>query len=276
MVNKNLQEYLRQKYNPEGSMLRRDQLHLLSMVEHFDGLCKKMNLNWWLSSGTLLGAARHGGFIPWDDDMDIVMMRKDYKRLINNIDIFSSEKYIFHCKETDFNYINVFGKFRERTGNIKTGGWYNYYKYTGIGFDVFSIEKIPYWCARFAEIVYGRFVGVSLKIKNRFIRKKYIRFVQFILLGFIFPILRLLGKYNPKGEYHYELGTGWSKHTFYEKNTFPLTMLEFEGVRFPVPKNTDKYLTKVYGDWRKIPSEEQIKSQIHCPVYRNEIYARKM
>lgn len=67
------------KYNPEGSTLRRDQKKLLEMLQYVSDLCKAYNIQYWLSSGTLLGGARHQGFIPWDDDMDIVMLKKDYK-----------------------------------------------------------------------------------------------------------------------------------------------------------------------------------------------------
>jgi hypothetical protein len=56
------------------------------------------------------------------------------------------------------------------------------------------------------------------------------------------------------------------------KNTFPLTTARFEGEEFPVPKDTDAYLTLVYGDWRKMPSEEQIRKAIHNPTYIKEIY----
>ena len=89
-------EQLKQKYNPEGSTLRRDQKELLRMLKKVDAICKEHNLKWWLSSGTLLGAARHKGFIPWDDDIDIVMLRKDAKRLEKILLKMEDEEFVFH------------------------------------------------------------------------------------------------------------------------------------------------------------------------------------
>ena len=63
------------KYNPEGSSLRKDQLEMLKVLVAFSEICKQHNLKWWLCSGTLLGAARHKGFIPWDDDVDVTMLK---------------------------------------------------------------------------------------------------------------------------------------------------------------------------------------------------------
>ena len=69
------------KYNPEGSILRRAQLRELEILIEVDKICRKHNIEYFLDWGTLLGAVRHGGFIPWDDDIDISVRRKDYSRL---------------------------------------------------------------------------------------------------------------------------------------------------------------------------------------------------
>ena len=73
MIDAKVQSQLRERFNPDGSMLRRQQLRMLEILLHIDRVCAEHNIKYWLSSGTLLGAMRHGGFIPWDDDLDIEM-----------------------------------------------------------------------------------------------------------------------------------------------------------------------------------------------------------
>ena len=271
-----MNEELRNKYNPEGSALRRDQKELFRMLKIVADICNDNHIQWWLSSGTLLGAARHKGFIPWDDDMDIVLLKKDYKRLEKILCEYQSDEFVFHCMKTDVDYVNCFGKFRKRDGFIQSGSHrYAYYKWKGIGFDIFAIEKTSYFAAFVASQLYGRMQGFTLSIDTDLIRKPMIRLIEFLNFKVFFPVLRFIGKLNHDQEYHYVLGTGWPTHTFYMEYTFPLTTAIFEGEKMPVPKDMDKYLSIVYGDWRKIPSEEQIKSAIHCNEYRKEIYGEE-
>ncbi len=266
-------EQLRQRYNPEGSALRRDQRLLLDMLLILDEVCRQHNIQWWLSSGTLLGAARHGGFIPWDDDMDIVMLRKDYRRLEKILRKYDNHEFVLHCMATDVEYVNLFGKFRRREGAIQSKNRRNnYYKWRGVGLDIFAIERTSGFAARAASVIYNNVQHLTSYIRWGWLRKPLIRIVELLCLGIINPLLRLIGAINPKGEYHYTLGTGWAHSTFYKEQIFPLTKVQFEGVEMPVPKDMDAYLTNVYGDWRKLPSEEQIRRTIHCQEYIEEIY----
>ena len=82
LINSQTNAELKEKYNPEGSILRQIQLGALDALVEFDSVCKKNNIQYWLDSGTLLGAIRHGGFIPWDDDIDVCVLMRDYKRLL--------------------------------------------------------------------------------------------------------------------------------------------------------------------------------------------------
>ena len=259
-------------YNPEGSKLRRDQKELLRMLLLVDKICKEHKIQWWLCSGTLLGAARHKGFIPWDDDMDIAVLRKDYIKLEKILCEYESDEFVYHCMRTDVDYVNYFGKFRKREGRIHTNNNRNsYYKWAGIGLDIFSIEKTNFFSAGVAEILYSRMQSITNRIDTDRIRKPLIRFIEVLNSYFIHPILRLIGKINPKNEYHYTLGTGWAKNTFYMKDIFPLITTEFEGFQMPVPNNMDAYLTNEYGDWRSLPSYDEIMKAIHCEEYKNEI-----
>ena len=245
------------------------------MLKVVADICKDNGLQWWLSSGSLLGAARHKGFIPWDDDLDIVMMKKDYIKLEKILCEIESDEFVFHCMKTDVDYVNFFGKFRKKSGSIRVSNRrYAFYKWKGIGLDIFAIEKTSYLSARLSKLLYHPLMSLSSRIGPSWIRKPYIRSVQFVNKFVFHPVLYLIGLINPKGQYHYALGQGWPKHVFYKKDIYPLTVTEFEGEMFPVPHDMDAYLTNVYGDWRKLPSEESIKKAIHCTEYRDEIFGK--
>ena len=113
---------LQNRYNPEGSKLRKNQEELLEMLIDLAAICKEHNIQWWLSSGSLLGAARHEGFIPWDDDIDITMFRRDFKRLQRIMHKLESEKYVYQSMRSDIEYTNLYGKFRKRKGLAITTG----------------------------------------------------------------------------------------------------------------------------------------------------------
>ena len=263
------------KYNPEGSALRRDQKELLRMLQIVAEICRQNDIRWWLSSGTLLGAARHGGFIPWDDDVDVVMLREDYVRLEKILCEMESDEFVFHCMKTDVDYVNYFGKFRKRRGRIQVDNKrYDYYRWRGIGLDIFAIEKTNYISARLAKLFYVPVQGITKHISIGWIRRPLIRIIEFANTYVFQQFFRLIGKINPKEEYHYVLGQGWPRHTFYMKDTFPLTTTVFEGVELPVPRDMDAYLTNVYGNWRRLPSESNILKAIHCKEYKDEILGR--
>ena len=127
------QAELRERFNPDGSSLRNHQLRMLEMLKYIDGVCKKHNISYWLSSGTLLGAVRHGGFIPWDDDLDIEMLRKDYLKLVKVLGREIDSKYALQTHKTDTHYLYPFGKLRDLHSVIKeTHDADIFYKYKGV------------------------------------------------------------------------------------------------------------------------------------------------
>jgi len=102
-INK-LNTSLRNKYNPEGSQLREIQLRELSILVEFDRICRKYNIDYWLDSGSLIGAVRHGGFIPWDDDIDVCIRKKDRKKLKLAMEKSLSSNYEYLEAGTESNY----------------------------------------------------------------------------------------------------------------------------------------------------------------------------
>lgn len=248
------------QYNPEGSRLRTHQKELAELLKVFADVCKEHNIQWWLCSGTLLGAARHKGFIPWDDDVDVAMMKKDYWKLRKVMQNWEDKRYYLHTMENDIEYKNAFGHFAYKENE------------TVICFDVFPMEKSSRFAAHMAKFFYCNMHHPSKYIKNKWLRHFYTRLVQAISFGLLIPFTRLIGYINPKKQYHYILGSGFWKSAFYAEDIFPLSEMEFEGHMFPVPGDTNAYLTKIYGDWTKMPSEEQIKKSIHGLDYYKEIF----
>lgn len=134
MIDDKLQQELRAKYNPEGSQLRQHQLRTLEILKVVDSICKTNNINYWLSSGTLLGAVRHKGFIPWDDDIDIEMLRDDFKKFNEVIPQYLPDNLKLQNHQTDKCYYWPFAKVRDERYPIKEK--YNTdirYKYHGAG-----------------------------------------------------------------------------------------------------------------------------------------------
>ncbi len=125
------------------AQLRKLQMEMLDLLVEFDRICRKHNIRYFLSGGTLLGAIRHQGFIPWDDDVDVELLRKDYQKFceVCENEIFS-KKFFFQTYENDEHYNWVYGKMRlKNTAYIREGQSHLNQK-TGICIDVFPIDNI--------------------------------------------------------------------------------------------------------------------------------------
>lgn len=251
------QDALRQKFNPDGSLLRRQQLRMLELLVEVDRICRKHGIRYWLSSGTLIGAARHKGFIPWDDDLDIEMLLPDYKRLMKVLPQELPDTMALQSVETDPNYFFFYAKVRDRRSHLEESNRYDrVWKERGIYIDIFPFYKQPLW----AHILSEKTQGHVYKIMNRMGEgdkemwkvRAITRFNRFI----VHPVLKLFCKLSRACE-TYGLGIPYHDPRHLE-DIFPLTEMEFEGHMFPVPKDTHKVLTLKYGDYMQLPNVDQI------------------
>ncbi len=256
MISDSEQNQLRQKFNPDGSLLRQHQLRMLEMLKYLDDLCKSNNISYWLSSGTLLGAVRHGGFIPWDDDLDVEMLRPDYDRLIKILKSQQSSKYIIQTNDTETKYVLAFAKLRD-LHSLAVEKSAPEYRHNGCWIDIFPLEKNTLPCLKFSVCVYYFFLAPYGIIKNRpiLLSKVYKFIIYKLLFNWIYHINKLL----PLKKYYHTCGVEFYKGRDFE-DIFPLQKIKFEGGVFPSPNNSDNYLRKIYGNYLNIPSIDKIET----------------
>lgn len=253
MIDKALQEKLRKRFNPDGSQLRTFQLRLLDLLLEFDRICKEHEIEYWLSSGNVLGAVRHGGFIPWDDDVDIEMSMGNYKKFER---VFKEDNlYVLQSFRTDPFYPLNTPKFRDKKGIVnENNGCNEWQQYNGAFIDIFIIEET------FANVSHFLSWGASLQkwiYKRRnvmgFFAKPLCKLLN-IGTHILIPIVRVICKPLPGKKLRHCYGGGFHHSVRYREEIYPLCKLTFEGVTFPAPGNTDKYLRRMYGDYNKLPN----------------------
>lgn len=262
MISQALHDSLRAKYSPDGSPLRRQQERMLELLCEIDRICKKHGIHYWLSSGTLIGAVRHGGFIPWDDDLDIEMMREDYDRLMDILPTELPSTMALQNHRTDHTYFFFYAKVRDRRSLLSEGNNYDrMWKEQGIYIDIFPLESQPISIHKISEKTAGHMYKIwrTCTDDNLGIRK-VMRLFHFNR-RFVFPLLRLLCSISGTDVITSGMGIPYHNPRF-AKDIFPLATLKFEGREFPVPHNYDHMLRLMYGDYMQLPPEERITT--HC------------
>ncbi len=201
------------------------------LLKIFDRICEKYNLTYWLDYGTLLGAVRHNGFIPWDDDTDVSMPRKDYNKLLNLKDFFIQKGLNFST---------------ETPGRI---GIAYMHERTGIWIDVFPVDELK-TDDKFENII------DALKIQMNKFRKQYCKLYQSDNYEEIEYIREsFLKNYQIGHNLFYisslEFSNGWLGLTI--DDIYPLQKLTFENITLNVPNKLDSYLNTLYGNYMSFP-----------------------
>ena len=127
----------------DKKILRKAQLIMLDELIEVDRICKKYNISYWLDSGTLLGAVRHKGFIPWDDDIDICMLQEDYEKFFSIAKKELNDKYFLQVKETDEMTTSPYMKVRHRDSILIEENFTEKEKFhQGIFLDIFLMNSL--------------------------------------------------------------------------------------------------------------------------------------
>jgi lipopolysaccharide cholinephosphotransferase len=256
--------------------LRRAQLVMLRLLRYFDAVCANHGLRYWLDAGTLLGAARHGGFIPWDDDVDVMMPLEDYRRFLVAAPDELPDDIFLQTKASDPEHEISWAKLRDRNSYMDDeGGPFPYHQ--GIPIDIFPAYEQTSRQFRLRELVgvLPPFSNRPHRLSKRFSAKHNafnlaMGMVQlaFLALVAIPPIRSAFSRWAESGDigFAYDPGLPWFQF-FPLDCVLPTSTIEFEGCRFPCPRDTDRYLTIYYGDWRQPPPEGKRQSHGVRAIY---------
>ena len=280
--------YVKEKELTQDEKRRLQSTCLEIMLDLFD-LCNKYHLTIMLGGGSALGAVRHKGFIPWDDDVDLNMPREDFEKLKEVFDKELGNKYTMYAPNYVNKAYNRFAKIEKNNTEILTlSNLYNNERH-GISVDIFVIENIP---QNFIYRYYKGFLSTVLMFaasQSKFynLRNSYwkstmtntfkgtLTYYVKCFFGFLFHFLptdkwydlidkhsQYHGKTNlrgvPSGRKHY-FGEIFDSSVY-----FPVKQGSFEGKNVSLPNRCDIYLSNLYGDYMKIPPIE--KRENHCYV----------
>lgn len=230
---------------------------MINMLAKIDIICKNNGIKYILDGGTMLGAVRHQGFIPWDDDMDIAMLRDDYIKFTEVANKELGPKYVFQCTENTKEYPYSFGKVFDVNTTFKEHFTAELDISHGVYIDVFPMDYV--------DISNVKKLKMKRKLTSKFTQARY---AKLNLVGGIKGVLvkpfsiEFINRQCIKNMmYHYKKSEYVQKMCHFGKNKPPISTslfidtvrVAFDNYYFPIPKEYDSFLRARYGDYMKLP-----------------------
>ena len=264
----------------DDKTLRKLQLTELDILIEIDKICKENNIQYFLIGGTLLGAVRHKGFIPWDDDIDVGMIRSDYEKFIDlclNKNVLG-EKYFLHCNESDENYFIPFVKVKKNNTTFAEENIDNIQTHKGIFLDIFPYDNVPKQKSIMQRAqaiivrnihyaIYVKYNIYSLKNKKRKVLTWFFTLLPVKTLKKMNRYFSTIFENRKNNKYMVSLAgsSSYEEETLLKDKLFPLKKIKFENLKFDSFNDNDYYLSQLFGDYMKLPPEEDRKT--HKPKY---------
>ena len=247
---------------------------LIMITEEIKRVCDLNGICYSLTGGSMIGAIRHKGFIPWDDDMDVAMLRSEYDKFVEACKVQLKPQFEIQTMENDENYFYGFAKIILKDTYLVQRTHENTQQKKGIYVDVFPLDNVPESESarkRQKHLNYLLIKMLSRKakvdIEDKKSIKKQIGFhlldcfnLFFSMHSLRYKLVNNMTKYNDqKTEYVCNMGGyyGYDRETApreYFENT---SLMKFNNAEFSVIREYDAYLTHVYGDYMKLPPEEK-------------------
>lgn len=254
--------------------LRVCQLKQLSILIEIDRICQQHNIGYWLDGGTLLGAVRHGGFIPWDDDIDIAMRKEDMERFVAVAPAELPEGLFLQTPQSEPQSKEPIVKVRDLNSFYVEGGdnfAADYQK--GVYVDIFPMIDYPSLSRKWVKRI-TRGISKSYSILHKAHYYSLRSFAEFFWFGAKYMINLCLWKIicaiRPHHVYMSNILTNNGYGIMHRQDSvFPLGTITFEGHTFGAPCNPDAYLTDLYHNYMEIPPVE--KRKIHSVFFLPEL-----
>ena len=244
---------------------------LYLLLQEFDRVCKALEIPYFLFAGTLLGAVRHHGFIPWDDDLDVLLLREDYERFLSEAPALLGTEQFFLQKEFSEHWPMFFSKLRlNGTTCLEKYHPKDPAAHQGVYLDIFPCDtayssafarKLQFACSKVVVAKGLEKRGYSTESR---MKKLFMTACRLLPNGFFLRFVK--GPKKKTAFVHSFLG-GASK---YQRSVYPAECFEqsvcltFESGTFPVPEQYDTLLRILYDDYMRIPEEEERSIKQHA------------